>query len=471
MQYQTEQYQEELEVLNQTIWDAAEVLYQEKISARTLADCLEKHGFQVEHGVGGLPTAFKAVYGKEGPSIGLLAEYDALDGLSQKAGLFYKECRAETTHGHGCGHNLLGTAVVAAALVVKDYLDKEQCPGKIVVYGCPAEEGGSGKTYMARAGAFEDIDVALTWHPSTINASMGCRTLANIQAAFRFKGKASHAAIAPEAGRSALDAVELMDVGCNFLREHMGMTDRVHYAIRDTGGVSPNVVQSQAEVLYLVRSERNESAKELFDRVVDIARGAALMTETEMEMQVESAVSDTIPNEVLGKLAYEVMVQLKPPAYSEEECEYIHRLHELVGEGAVLNDDGAVPHYDMENRRKLVMEHPMADFILPYKLVQQVQQGSTDMGDVSQKVPLIQVQTACFAQGTPPHSWMWVTQGTSSYAIKGMLFAGQIMADMAKRLLTDHGLLAQAKEDFYRKKGKRQYICPIPKEVSPNFAE
>lgn len=471
MQYQAEQYQKELETLNQTIWDASEGLYQEKISAKALTDCLKQHGFRVECGVGCLPTAFQAVYGTEGPSIGFLAEYDALDGLSQKAGLFHQECRPETTFGHGCGHNLLGTAVIGAAILAKDYLQEKHCPGKIVVYGCPAEEGGSGKTYMARAGAFEDIDAALTWHPCTINSSMGCRTLANIQAVFRFTGKASHAAIAPEAGRSALDAVELMDVGCNFLREHMDMTDRIHYAIRDSGGSAPNVVQSYAEVLYLIRSERNESAKELFDRVVDVAKGAALMAETEMEMQIESAVSDTIPNEVLGKLAYEVMVQLQPPVYNEVEREYIRHWHELVGENAVLNDDGAVPHYDMNLRRNLIAEHPMADFVLPYKLVQQVQQGSSDMGDVSQKVPLIQIQTACFAQGTPPHSWMWVTQGTSAFAVKGMLYAAQVMADIAQRLIESRELMEQVKSEFCRRKGNRQYICPIPKEVSPNLEE
>lgn len=467
VKYSVEKFEKELQALNETIWTAAETKFEENTSAAAMAKLLKRHGFAVEMGIGGIPTAFSAVYGSGRPVIGLLAEYDALDGLSQKAGLLKREPRPETTHGHGCGHNLLGTGVAAAALDLKDYLDGHPGAGTVIVYGCPAEEGGSGKTLMAGAGVFDRIDAAVTWHPCTINASMGCSTLANCQAYFRFHGISSHAGNAPEKGRSALDAVELMDVGVNFLREHMEMTDRIHYAVTNTGGVSPNVVQAEAEVLYLVRSRTNDKVKELYERVCDVARGAALMTDTEVEIEFNKACSNVVPNRVLGELAYETMVKLGPPEYGREELNHVRAYHELVGAEAVLNDDGAVPHYDMDLRRKLVREHPLADFILPYKMVSMPQTGSSDIGDVSQIAPLIQIQTACFTQGAQPHSWLWVTQGLSSFAMKGTLFAGQAMADMTKELLERPELLRDAKAELLERMGGRTYVCPIPEGEGP----
>lgn len=467
VKYAVEKYRDELHTLNRMIWEAAEIKYEEYRSEAAVIAVLRKNGFQIEEQVAEIPTAFRAEYGSGRPVIGLLAEYDALDGLSQQADCLEKKSRPETGHGHGCGHNLLGTAVVAAALDLKEYLDEHPGAGTVIVYGCPAEEGGSGKTIMAGAGVFGEIDVAVTWHPCTINASMGCSMLANCQAYFRFHGKSSHAGNAPEKGRSALDAVELMDVGVNFLREHMEMTDRIHYAVLNTGGTSPNVVQSEAEVLYLVRSRTNAGVKELYARVCDVARGAALMTDTVVDIEFDKACSNVVPNLPLGKLAYETMVKLGPPEYTEEERRYVKKYHELVGQDAVWNDDGAVPHYDMEHRKKLVKEHPMADFILPYKMVSMPGTGSSDMGDVSQIAPLIQIETACFTQGAQPHSWLWVTQGMSSFAEKGMLFAGQVMSDMTKRLFEDPELLEQAKEDFRKRTGGRPYICPIPKGEGP----
>ena len=224
-------YKKLLTELNDKLWDLAEIRFEEKESSAIMENILEQHGFRVSRGVGELPTAYEAVFGTGTPVIGLLAEYDALDGLSQKADCAVHEPRPETTHGHGCGHHLLGTGVIGAALVLKDYLEAHPGSGTLKVFGCPAEEGGSGKTIMAGAGVFDEIDAAVTWHPCTINASMGCSMLANCQAYFRFHGKSSHAGNAPEKGRSALDAVELMDVGVNFLREHMEMTDRIHYAV------------------------------------------------------------------------------------------------------------------------------------------------------------------------------------------------------------------------------------------------
>ncbi|MCI8454117.1 MAG: amidohydrolase [Lachnospiraceae bacterium] len=464
MKYAVERFKEELRALNQTVWEAAEPRFEEYRSMEAESAVLKKYGFAVEEGIAGLPTAYRAVYGSGTPAIGLLAEYDALDGLSQEAGCLEKKPRLGVRCGHGCGHNLLGTAVIAAALDLKEYLDAHPGAGSVVVYGCPAEEGGSGKTLMAGAGVFHELDAALAWHPATINASMGCSMLANCQAHFKFHGISSHAGNAPEKGRSALDAVELMNVGINFLREHMEMTDRVHYAVTNTGGVAPNVVQAEAEVIQLVRSRTNAGVKELYERVCDIARGAALMTDTTVEIVFDKACSNVVPNKILGELAYETMVKLGPPEYTKEEQEYVKRYHELVGKEAVLNDDGAVPHYDMDKRRELVKTHPMADFILPYKMIQMPATGSSDIGDVSQIVPLVQFETACFTQGAQPHSWLWVTQGLSSYAEKGMLFAGQVMAEAAKRLLEDHARLKAAKEEQQERMGGQPYVCPIPEK-------
>lgn len=467
MAYYVEQFQEELEELNHTIWSAAEIKYEEYISMRAMVEFFQRHGFTVEEGIAGIPTAFRAVYGNGTPAIGLLAEYDALDGLSQQADCLVPTPRPETTHGHGCGHNLLGTGVAAAALALKDYLDEHPSAGQIIVYGCPAEEGGSGKAFMARESVFDRLDAALSWHPCTINASMGCSLLANCQASFHFHGMSSHAGNSPEKGRSALDAVELMDVGVNFLREHMEMTDRIHYAVLNTGGVSPNVVQAEAEVLYLVRSRSNEKVRALYERVCDVACGAALMTDTQVEISFQKACSNVVPNQVLGMLTYEKMVELGPPKYTEQERDYIKRYHQVVGEQAVLEDDGAVPHYDMDTRRRLVREHPMADFILPYQMVATPGTGSSDIGDVSQIAPLIQIETACFSQGSTPHSWHWVTQGLSSYAMKGTLFAGQIMTEVAKELFEKPELLERAKEELRERMDGKSYECPIPEDVFP----
>ncbi len=462
MKYAVERFTEELRALNRTVWEAAEPRFEEYRSMAAETAVLKKHGFDVEEGIAGMPTAYRAVYGSGAPVIGLLAEYDALDGLSQEADCLEKRARPEVRCGHGCGHNLLGTAVIAAALDLKEYLDAHPGAGSVIVYGCPAEEGGSGKTLMAGAGVFHELDAALAWHPATINASMGCSMLANCQAHFKFHGTSSHAGNAPEKGRSALDAVELMDVGINFLREHMEMTDRVHYAVTNTGGTAPNVVQAEAEVIQLVRSRTNAGVKELYERVCDIARGAALMTDTTVEITFDKACSNVVPNRVLGGLTYETMVRLGPPEYTDEERDYVKRYHELVGEEAVLNDDGAVPHYDMDERRELVKTHPMADFILPYKMVSMPAMGSSDIGDVSQVAPLVQFETACFTQGAQPHSWLWVTQGLSVYAEKGMLFAGQVMAEVAKRLFADRELLEAAKEELQTRMGGQPYVCPTP---------
>ncbi|MCI8512091.1 MAG: amidohydrolase [Lachnospiraceae bacterium] len=461
------EYEAILTKLNERLWDLAEIRFEEFESSKLTAGILEEHGYTVETGVGGLPTAYKAVYGSGSPVIGLLAEYDALDGMSQESDALEKKARPGTTHGHGCGHHLLGTGIIGAALALREYADDHPGKGTVIVYGCPAEEGGSGKTYMARAGVFNGLDVALTWHPSTINAAMTGSLLANCQAYFRFHGVSSHAGAAPQKGRSALDALELMNVGVNYLREHMEMTDRIHYAITNTGGVSPNVVQAEAEVLYLVRSRDNESVRELYRRVVNIAKGAALMTGTTVEIEFDKACSNVVPSDTLGQLVYDSMAKVGVPAYTKEEKRYIMGYRGVLGDEAADNDVGLLPEFDMETRGRLCREHPMGDFILPFEPQDVIETASSDMGDVSQITPLLQLQCACFCLGTQPHSWPLVAQGKSSYAIKGMLFAAQTLTEAAIALMEDPELVRKAKEENKRRTKGRAYECPIPEGVVP----
>ncbi|MCI8454116.1 MAG: amidohydrolase [Lachnospiraceae bacterium] len=467
MVYRVKDYEAILTELNGKLWDLAEIRFEEFESSRLTAKVLEEHGYAVESGVGGLPTAYKAVYGSGSPVLGLLAEYDALDGLSQEADALEKRVRPGTSHGHGCGHHLLGTGIIGAALALREYAEAHPGKGTIIVYGCPAEEGGSGKTYMARAGVFDGIDIALTWHPGTMNAAMTGSLLANCQAYFRFHGVSSHAGAAPQKGRSALDALELMNVGVNYLREHMEMTDRIHYAITNTGGISPNVVQAEAEVLYLVRSRDNESVKELYRRVVNIAKGAALMTGTTLEIEFDKACSNVVPSDTLGQLLYDSMIKIGVPMYTEEERRYILGYRKVIGDKAADNDAGLLPEFDMETRGRLCREHPLGDFILPFEPQDVIETASSDMGDISQIAPLLQLQCACFSLGTQPHSWMQVAQGKSSYAVKGMLFAAQTITEAAVSLMENPELVEKAKEEKKRRTKGRTYECPIPEGVVP----
>ena len=304
------------------IWEYAELSLMEERSAQLYCEVLEEEGFQVEKGICGIETAFSASYGSGRPLIGLLAEYDALSGLSQKAGSLVREELVSGGTGHGCGHNLLGAGAFAAALGVKAYLEATGCPGTVVLYGCPGEEGGAAKAFMARDGLWKELDAALTWHPEDVNEVRTGSSNSCIQVQYKFTGVASHAAGAPERGRSALDAVELMNIGVQFLREHMSDKARIHYAITDAGGCSPNVVQPKASVLYMVRSNRVAEAVELKARVDKIAQGAALMTDTVFEQQFIDGAADTVSNFVLEQVLYDNYLELGVPSYTQEEFAY-----------------------------------------------------------------------------------------------------------------------------------------------------
>lgn len=457
-----------LSALSDEIWGYAELAFGEHQSADALCRALEKEGFAVSRDVAGISTAFSASYGSGSPVIGILGEFDALSGLSQQAG-----CAARTPiqpggAGHGCGHNMLGVGSIAAVVGVKEYLAATGKPGTVIYYGTPGEEGGSGKAFMAREGVFDCLDAALTWHPSDLNAVMAGSSLANVQVAYKFKGVAAHAAGAPHLGRSALDAVELMNVGVQFLREHVIPEARIHYAITNTGGYSPNVVQPEAEVLYLIRAPKNAQVQEIYARVNKIANGAAMMTETELEIDFYKACSNLVPNTTLERLIYNNLSGLDLPQYTPDELDFARKIQDSVENKsdtvAALLEKAA--DYDTKVLLREHLGEAINNFVLPYTPNEAAMAGSTDVGDVSWVCPTAQVNTACYASGTPGHSWQLVAQGKENVAHTAMLHAGKVIAATAIDLLEHPDLLEKAKAE-HRDRVGAGYVCPIPKGVAP----
>lgn len=459
-----------LSTLSDQIWEYAETQFEEFQSAQALTDFLEKEGFAVQRGAFEIKTAFTASYGSGSPHIGILGEFDALSGLNQKAGVVSKETDNPDASGHGCGHNLLGVGSVAAALAVKKYLE-DGFPGTITYFGCPGEEGGSGKAYMARAGAFSTLDCALTWHPASVNMVCQNTSLANFQVQFTFHGISAHAAGSPEMGRSALDALELMNVGSNFLREHMVEKARIHYAITNTGGYSPNVVQNLAKAIYLVRAPEQEQAYELLNRVKKIAEGAAMMTETTVEHQFIKSCANFVSNQVLEQVLFDAFTDIGAPEYTPEEYELAQQYVETAPEGAERKYLESVQERMDPKYKRFLLErksNAIYDFITPYEPLHlvRVEAGSTDVGDVSWMCPTAQLYAAAWAAGTPGHSWQVVSQGKSTQAKKAMLLAGRVIALSAMRLMQQPELLAQAKEEHALALQGKTYI-PIPDEIHP----
>ena len=451
------------------IWEYAELSLQESKSAECYCEVLEKEGFQVERGICNIETAFSASFGSGRPVIGILAEYDALSGLSQKAGSLVREEIVPGGSGHGCGHNLLGAGAFAAALGVKAYLEENDCPGTVILYGCPGEEGGASKAFMARDGVWKDLDAALTWHPEDVNEVATGSSNSCIQVQYKFTGIASHAAGAPEMGRSALDAVELMNIGVQFLREHMSDKARIHYAITDAGGCSPNVVQPKASVLYMVRSNHVAEAVELEKRVDKIAEGAALMTETTFEKKFIDGLADTVSNFALERVLYENFRELGVPSYTEEEHAFADRLAETYPSEGYL--PGVAAEFDSELREQVraLREkngHAMNAFLAPLYQGEAFKAGSTDVGDVSWLTPTAQIHVASWPNGCPGHSWQNVSCDGTEIGKKAAVHAGKVLAAAAIDLLTRPELLKEAREEF-EKRTRAGYICPIPKGAVP----
>ena len=450
------------------VWDHPETAFQEFKSTEILCELLEKEGFSVERNLAGIQTAFSGRFGHGKPVVGILGEFDALSGLSQESESIEKVPVCEGEPGHGCGHNLLGAGSVAAAIAVKEYLEKNGKEGTVVFFGCPGEEGGSGKGFMARDGVFDDLDFAISWHPGDQNEVSVGSSLANYQVFYRFFGTASHAAACPELGRSALDAVELMNTGVQYLREHAIQEARIHYAITNTGGYSPNVVQPFAEVLYLIRAPKNDQVKELFERVNDIARGAALITGTTVDIKQVAAYSDLINNETLNDLIQENLERVIPIGYTEEELDYARKFQSVITEldkeglKAIAADIGG------RDRKKELLETPLWDFIVD-RNSRYGGGGSTDVGDVSWKVPTAHVYVNCYAAGTALHSWQATAQGKSSIAHKGMIAAAKVMANIGAELLLKPELVEKAKEDWKEELNGEEYPNPLPKDLKPEI--
>ncbi len=450
------------------IWEYAELSLREFRSAELYCRVLEEEGFEVEKGICGIPTAFSASFGSGGPRIGILAEYDALSGLSQAAGSTEQKEIVPGGSGHGCGHNLLGAGALAAALGVKAFLKTTQARGTVILYGCPGEEGGAAKAFMARDGLWKGLDAALTWHPDDVNEAATGSSNACIQVQYKFLGTASHAAEAPELGRSALDAVELMNVGVQFLREHMSGRARIHYAITDAGGSSPNVVQPRASVLYMIRSNRVKEAVELEKRVDRIARGAALMTDTQVEKKFIDGVADTVSNFVLEKVLYDNFALIGVPEYTEEELAFADALAATYPGGgaagvAAANDPGLK---EKVVRMQAAAGHAMNAFLAPLYTGDAFHAGSTDVGDVSWLTPAAQIHVASWPNGCPGHSWQNVSCGGTEIGRKAALTAGKVIAAAAVDLFQDPEILARAREEFERRTAEG-YVCPIPADARP----
>ncbi len=421
--------------ISKKIWDYAEVGYQETKSSALLQDELKKAGFSIQSGVAGIPTAFIATYGSGKPVISILAEYDALPGLAQEATPERKIIEGQRA-GHACGHHLFGTGSSAAAIAVKDWLKQSGKTGTIKLIGTPAEEGGSGKVYMVRDGIFNDTDVVLHWHPGDANAANPSSSLANISGKFRFKGISAHAAAAPERGRSSLDGVEAMNDMVNMMREHIPQETRIHYIITK-GGEAPNVVPDFAEVYYYARHKDRSILQNVWKRITKAAEGAALGTETQMELEVIGGVYNLLSVDALSSIMHKNLETVGGFTYTPTEQQFADKISETFGASF-----GSLP------------KRGTAQQIAPYSAASLLGSASTDVGDVSWVVPTVGLTTATWVPGTAAHSWQAVAAGGTSIGVKGMMVAAKTIALTAIDLYNDPSLVKKAKEEWQELRGE-----------------
>ncbi len=432
-----DRWRQKLNELSLNIWNHPEGPYREYKACEWTAELLREAGFDVQTGIGGIKTAIRASWGSGRPVIGLLGEYDALPGMSQKV-CAHKEPVVPGEWGQACGHNLLGVGHVGAAIGLKKAMEEGKLSGTVVYFGCPAEEVLTGKAFMARAGVFDDIDLSVAFHPDTENnVSIGVSTGLN-SFKLHFKGRTAHAGGDPHNGRSALDAVELTNVGINYLREHVPTTVRMHYVITE-GGVAPNIVPDSACAWYFVRALSRELIDEVYARVLDVAEGAAKMTGTELEVEFLGGCYPTLNNRCLGEVMYEAMCEVPQEPWTQEELDF----------AAALNDDKSIP--------------PLFTGVKP--MVARNSYGSTDVGDVQHIAPGISLETACFNLGAPGHHWQVTASAGSSIGEKGTVFAAKVMALFGLKILNNPELLARAKKEFDEATAGKPYRCPIPAEI------
>ena len=454
--------------LSDQLWANPELSLKEFHSAALYKKVLQKNGFRLEENLSGIETAFSGSFGHGRPVIGILGEFDALSGMSQEKCALEPKPLIEGAPGHGCGHNMLGAGALAATFAIKNYLETTGREGTVIFYGCPGEEGGAAKAFMARDNVWRNLDAALTWHPSDVNEVVTGTNNSSIQVLYKFKGVAAHAAGDPWFGRSALDAVELMNTGVQYLREHMTPDCRVHYAITDAGGVSPNVVQDHASVLYMVRANKVKDSVKLLKRVDKIADGAALMTETTYDRVFIDGTAELVPNFTLEELLYKNFEEAGLPQFTEEEKAFADALRktcpvqEAPGNCAQINDEiAAFTRKASDNGQK-----GLNDFLVPLFHSTSFFPGSTDVGDVSWQTPTAQIHVTAFVNGAPGHSWQNVSTGGSSIGHKALLYAGKVLAMTVIDLCEQSRYLQKAREEF-RIRIAPCYVCPIEKNTTP----
>ncbi len=438
-----------IKAVNQQIWNFAEVGLQEEKSSAVLQQNLKREGFKVENGISGMPTAFVATYGSGKPVIGILAEYDALPGLSQEVSDRQTPV-VEGGNGHGCGHSGLGAGALGAAIAIRDAIDQHKLKGTIRLYGTPAEETVIGKVYMTLDGVFDDLDICLHWHPGDKNNTYAGSSKALVSAKFTFDGTAAHASGSPEDGRSALDAVELMNVGVNFMREHIKEDARLHYVITNGGG-APNVVPPKATVWYFCRADRHEDVEYNFNWLKDIAKGAALMTRTKLSVQVDTDCHEIIPNLALSRQLVRNMQLVGAPEFTQEEENFARKL-----QAPLVAQFGREYPLALDSRIHPVTANPESS------------KGSTDVGDISWRVPTSGIRATCFIADAPGHSWQNVSSIGSTIGEKGILFASKVLAITAVELMQDSNQVLTAKAEWQqRMKGKKYYTFIPDGQTAP----
>ncbi len=449
------------------IWGYAELCYKEYQSCDCQIKEMERQGFRIERNIAGIETAFIASYGEGHPIVAVLGEYDALAGLNQEADNIHRNSFKPGEPGHGCGHNLLGAASMSAVTAIKEYMQENNLKGTIRYYGCPAEEGGSAKTFMVRDGYFKDVDIALSWHPSQFNYVWdGEDCLGTYNIIFHYKGIAAHAAACPQLGRSALDAVELLNIGVQFLREHIIPEGRIHYAILNSGGTAPNVVQAEAEVSYVIRAPKMADMYDIADRVIRIAEGAAMMTDTTMTKRVVSGTSNLLATKAVFDRYDANLRSFLPVPYTEDELAYAKKFKDSLDVSdrkRMINCLRA--DYPGKSLKELeeMLDMPMANYICR----ETGNTASTDAGDVTWVVPGCQLHVACYPAGTPFHSWQMTAMGKSPLAHRSMGIAAKVIAMTALDFILDEKLVQQAKADFIEKLEGQTYRCPLPMDLKP----
>ncbi len=445
---EVEEKREIIEKLAKEIWENPEYGFQERIACEKTAEVLRNAGFQVETGAGGVPTAIRAQWGSGRPVVGFLGEYDALPGLSQKVS-DHKEPVTEGACGHGCGHNLLGAAAVGGALGMKAELEEKGLPGTVVFYGCPGEEVLCGKPFMAKGGCFFELDLALTWHPGQVNQASVSVFSACSGVKFHYTGVTSHAAGDPWNGRSALDAVQLLNLGTEFMREHVSPQVRIHYSIIDGGG-TPNIVPGKASVWYYIRALDRNTVNQVYNRLVKAAEGAAMMTETQLEIQYMGGCYPMVGNEVLAEAMNQVMREIEPEEWTAEEQQWAR----------AMNQSAEAQRATVAKAFGLDPDAQLFTGVAP--IGKEIIYASTDVGDVAHIVPTTMATIAAANLGAPGHSWQIVSSSGGSIGLKGMVYAAKILAATGVRLAENPDLVKKAKEEFDAMMAGESYICPIP---------